>query len=187
MKEIGKAAECVGAGMTANGGVCETLHAEGVFHIECRGPDGELKWETEFSNIVVTAGRNKLLDMTLKTGLASPAWYVGLVTGPGSGNTYAAADIMSSHAGWAESTAYSEATRQPLTLGAIAAGSVDNSAAKAVFTLNAGATIGGAFLVDVSTKGGTTGTLYSVGSNTNGDKSGGSGDTITVTYTASIT
>lgn len=178
--------DTVGAGFAARPGVVDELHVAGVYHIECHAPDGSLRWEVDIKNLVTTAGKNKLLDATLKTGLTSPAWYVGLVTGPGGSNTYAAADTMSSHAGWTESTAYSEATRQALTLGSIASGSVDNSASKAVFTLNATATIGGAFLVDNSTKGGTTGTLYSVGSNSNGDKSGGSGDTISVTYTATI-
>lgn len=156
------------------------------YEIECYGPDGKLKWADGFDNLVTTAGRNKYLDATLKTGLASPSWFVGLVTGPGGSNTYAAGDTMASHAGWAENTAYSEGTRQALTLGAIASGSVDNSAARATFSINASATIGGAFTADNSTKGGTTGTLLGVGS-FGADKIVSNGDTVLVAITASIT
>lgn len=39
---------------------------------------GELLWDEKTCNKVVVAGLNKLLDATFKTGLASPAWYVGL-------------------------------------------------------------------------------------------------------------
>lgn len=171
------------AGMRANAGHREALCVAGVYEIECRGPDGAIKWTDRIENLVTTAGKNKLVDAALKTGLAAPAWYIGLVNGAGGSNTYAAADTMASHAGWTESTAYSEGARQAFTPGSVSGGAVDNSAAKAVFTLNGSATIGGCFLVDNSTKGGTTGTLMSVGSHSNGDKSGGSGDTITVTYT----
>ena len=63
---------------------------------------------------------------------------------------------MAAHAGWVEMTGYAEAVRPTLVLGAVAAGSVDNSASAARFTINANATIGGAFLADSLTKGGMT-------------------------------
>lgn len=162
------------------------IHIEQRWSVEC-WRDGELVWTDTFKNLVVTAGRNKYLDATLKTGLAAPAWYVGLVTGPGAGNTYAAADTMGSHAGWAEDTTYSNATRPAFTPGAVASGSVDNSASKAAFTINGSATIAGAFMSDSSTKGGTTGTLLGVGNFTGGDRAVLSGDTLNVTMTATIT
>lgn len=160
---------------------------EHVYHVECFGADGRLKWEDEFHNLVVTAGLNKYLDATIKTGLASPAWYVGLVTGPGGSNTYAAGDTMSSHSGWTENTAYSESVRQTYTPGGIASGSVDNSASKATFSINGTATVGGAFMADSSTKGGTSGTLLGVGNFTAGDRSVISGDTVKVTVTLTLT
>lgn len=119
----------------------------------------KLKWKENFTNIVVTVGLNKLLDATFKTGLTTPAWYVGL---KGTG-TPVAGDTMASHASWAELTPYSNANRPTYTPGTIAAGAVDNSASKAVFNINGTSTIFGAFLVDNNTKGGTTGTLYGVG------------------------
>jgi hypothetical protein len=89
---------------------------------------------------------------------------------------------MASHAGWTEDQNYSEATREVLTLGTVSGGSVDNSASKASFSINATATIGGAFLTTVSTKGGTTGTLYG-GAAFAANRSVVSGDTLNVTAT----
>lgn len=152
------------------------------YKVECFGADGLLKWIEEFDNIVVTAGLNKLLDATLKTGLASPLWYVGLVNNAG-WTAYAAGDIMSSHTGWAEGTPYSNATRPAFTPGTISAGSVDNSASKAVFNINATLTVRGCFMADENTKGGTTGTLYGEGDFT-AARSVLSGDTLNVTVTA---
>jgi hypothetical protein len=166
--------------------LAHTVTIEHHYHVECRDKDGNLKWEEEFTNLVVTTGLNKYLDATLKTGLASPSWFVGLITGPGAGNTYVIADTMTSHAGWAESSAYSNATRPAFTPGAIAAGSVDNSAAKASFTINATATIAGSFMADNSTKGGSTGTLLGEGNFTGGDRAVVNGDTLNVTITATI-
>lgn len=131
------------------------------YTVTCRRA-GVLVWEESFTNLVTVAGRNKLLDAMFKTGLAAPAWSVGLVSGVGF-TAYAPADTMASHAGWAESVAYSEATRRTLTLGGIAAATVSNVASKATFTANAETTLRGAFLTDVATKGGATGTLYGIG------------------------
>ncbi|MEO0080306.1 MAG: hypothetical protein ABIK44_06490 [candidate division WOR-3 bacterium] len=152
--------------------------AKNTFKVECYGRDGRLKWVEEFDNLVVTAGLNKYLDATLKTGLSSPAWYVGL---KGSG-TPAASDTMSSHPTWSELTPYSNATRPAWTPGTISNGSVDNSANKAQFNINASATIYGAFMTDNDTKGGTSGTLLGVGDFSTA-RSVESGDTLNVTIT----
>jgi hypothetical protein len=145
--------------------------------------DHQLQWADGFNNIVVTAGLNKLIDATFKTGLASPAWFVGLVDNA-SFSAYAAADTMASHSGWIEGVPYSNGTRPSFTAGSVAAGSVDNSASKAVFTINATLTVRGAFLVDNSTKSGTTGTLYGEGDFAS-SRSVISGDTLNVQVTLS--
>lgn len=153
----------------------------------CSGTGRILKaraWIDDFHNLVTTAGKNKYLDATLKTGLTTPAWYLGLVTGPGGSNTYAAGDTSSSHAGWTESTAYGNANRVTWTPGTVASGSVDNSGSPAVFNINGTATIAGCFMIDNNTKGGSTGTLLGVGNFTGGDRAVQSGDTLTVTVTA---
>jgi hypothetical protein len=149
------------------------------YRIECRDVDGKLKWVEEFDNLVVTEGLNDSLDKHLKGSAYTAAWYVGLTT---ASDTFAAGDTMASHAGWVESTAYSNATRPALTLGTVSGGSVDNSASKAVFNINATATIGGAFVASNSTKGGTTGILYGGGAFA-ADRSVISGDTLNVTIT----
>lgn len=160
------------------------------YEIECYGPDGTLKWKDTFKNIVTFAGLQKYLDATLKTGLAAPAWYVGLITGPGAGNTYVQADTMAAHAGWTENTSYAEATRQAWTSGAISTGvtpaTVNNSASKAIFNVNANVTLAGCFMTDNSTKGGGTGTLLGEGNFTGGDRLVQSGDVLNVAVTATM-
>jgi len=64
---------------------------------------------------------------------------------------------------------------------------ITNSASPASFSINATATIGGAFLISNNTKGGTTGTLFSAADfQSPGDRSVVSGDTLNVTYTFSL-
>lgn len=150
------------------------------YQVECYAPDGSLKWRDEFDNLVVDAGLNDSLDKHLKGSSYTAAWYVGLTEGS---PTFAAGDTMGSHSGWVEEQDYSEAVRQTLTLGSVSGKSVDNSASKAVFSINGSATVGGAFVASSSTKGGSTGTLYGGGAFTGGNRSVISGDTLNVTVT----
>lgn len=145
----------------------------------------EVKWTDEHRNLVTTVGKNDLLDKYFKGSAYTAAFYVGLVDNA-SFSAYAAADTMSSHAGWLESVAYSNATRPALTLGTPAAGSVDNSASRASFTINATATLDGAFVTTVSTKSGTTGILYSCGAFSGGDRAVANGDTLQVQVTLTV-
>jgi len=115
-----------------------------------------LKWREEIPNIVVNVGLDDVLDKYFKGSTYTAAHYVGL-KGVGSA---AAGDTMTSHAGWAELTSYSEAVRQTLTLGTVASQSVDNSASKAVFNISGSITVAGGLLSTDSTKGGTSGILY---------------------------
>lgn len=151
------------------------------YDIECYGADGKLKWSDYFYNIVVNTGLDDSLDKQFKASSYTASWYVGLTDGT---PTVAAADTMSSHAGWVEVTAYDESVRQTLTLGTVASQSVDNSASKATFTISTNSTtVGGCFVTTSSTKSGTTGTLYGAGAFTAGDKSLDDGDTLNVTVT----
>ena len=159
-----------------------SINLSQVYQVECFDKNGNLKWDETFENLVVTAGRNQYLDATLKTGDASPAWYVGLKdTG-----TPVAGDTMASHGSWVTITPYSNATNPAYTPGTIAAGSVDNDASKAVFNINATDTVFGAFLCDVNTKGGATGTLLGAGDFAS-SRAVLDGDTLNVTVTCSIT
>jgi hypothetical protein len=150
-----------------------------LYTVECVGPDGKVKWTEEIHNLVVDAGLNDSLDKHFKGSTYTAAWYVFITT---ASNTFAAADTMSSHAGWTESAVYSNATRPALTLGTVSGKSVDNSASKAVFNINAGGTVGGAGICTDSTKSGSTGTLYG-GAAFSANRTVASGDTLNVTIT----
>lgn len=112
----------------------------------------------------------------------------GTVTGAKAVWDARAADVMSSHAPWVESVAYSNSTRPAFTPGTAAAGSIDNSASKAVFNINVDNTyVGGLFMSDSSTKSGTTGNLYGMAPFASpGFRQVNSGDTLTVTATATV-
>lgn len=166
----------LGAGVCAVAGV----KFENVYRAECYGPDGLLKWAAEGRNTVVNTGLDDVLNEYFKGSAYTAAWYVGLTDGT---PTIAAADTMTSHAGWTEAVPYSEGVRQTLTLGTVASQSVDNSASKAVHSINGTDTVGGAFVTTDNTKSGTAGTLYGVAAFTGGDKPVTSGDTLNVTVT----
>jgi len=179
----------IAAGLVTGTRSTETAAATGVYKIQCHDALGNLKWEAESKNLVVNVG---LQDMNAKyfTGSAyTAAWYIGLY-GAGASNTPAASDTMSSHAGWTENTGYSNATRPVCTFGTPTTANpsvATNSASPASFTINATSTVGGAFLVSNSTKGGTTGTLFSAADfGAPGDRSVANADVLTVTYTLSL-
>lgn len=160
--------------------VVKTKHQH-IFHVRCFDKDGKLKWEDTIENTVVNVGLDDILDKYYKGTSYTAAHYVGLTDGT---PTFAAGDTMASHSGWAEVTAYSEASRPQFQPGTVSGQSVDNSANKASYSINASATIGGAFLTTDNTKGGTAGTLVGGGAFSGGDKSLSSGDTLEVTVTA---
>ena len=162
-------------------GLTAKFTLENYWQVECIGPDGKLKWSDEFTNLVVNAGLNDSLDKHLKGSSYTAAWYVGLISGT---PTVAAGDTMASHAGWAENQDYTGSTRPTLVLGTVSGQSVDNSASKASYAINATATIGGAFLVNLPTKGQTSGTLYGGGAFSGGNRAVQNGDTLNVTVTA---
>lgn len=182
MNEHIEALATVGASLITGSRHAEEAEATGIYTAECIGPDGLVKWTDVIENLVTTAGKNALLDTYLAAGTGiTPA--LGLVDNA-SFSAINAADTMSSHAGWIESTAYSNANRPAPSFSAASAGS--KAASATAFTINGTATINGCFLASQNTKGGTTGVLYSCGSFTGGNKAVTSGDTLNVTYTASV-
>lgn len=187
--EIAKASDFVAGGLVAGTKFGESAKATGRFLMECYDKDGNLKWSAEESNLVVNVGLQYMAGTALTSTAQITAWYIGLY-GAGASNTPAAGDTSASHAGWTEVTPYSNATRPAATFAAATAANpsvVTNSASVAVFTINATSTVGGAFLISNSTKGGTTGTLFSAADfQSPGDRSVVSGDTLNVTYTFSL-
>jgi len=156
--------------------------AESHYLVIGRNPLGRAKFIESTHNLVVTVGLNDLLNRRFKASSYTSSDYVGL---KGSG-TVAAGDTMSSHSGWSEVTGYSESNRPALTLGSVSSGSVDNSASKASFSINASVTVAGAFVVDDNTKGGTSGILYGA-ADFSSSRSLSSGDTLNVQVTLTVT
>lgn len=184
-----KSQDTAASNLVAGSTTAESASAKGMYKIQCHDKDGNLKWEDETLNLVVNVG---LQDMNAKyfTGSAYTAtWFLGLY-GSGATNSPAAGDTMSSHAGWTEVVAYSQATRPTCTFGTPTTANpsvATNSASPATFSINGTTTVGGAFLTSVSTKSGTTGTLYSAADfSSPGDRAVVSGDTLSVTYTLSL-
>lgn len=138
----------------------------------------EEKWREDFRNLVVTVGKNDLLDKYFSGSAYTAAWYLGLIGSTGY-SAIAAGDTMASHAGWTESTAYSNANRVTLAFSAASGGSKATSSA-ASFNINATDTIKGGFATTSNTKGGTTGILYSAGLFSGGDKAVANGETLNV-------
>ena len=184
-----KAADTAMALPLAGASHTDGVRAGGIFKVTCHDAEGNLKWETESHNLVVNVG---LKDMNEKyfTGSAyTAAWYIGLY-GAAASNNPAAGDTAASHAGWTEVTAYSQSTRPAATFGTSTTADpsvISNSGSPASFSINGTTTVGGAFLISNSTKGGTTGILFSAADFASpGDRSVVSGDTLVVTYTFSL-
>ena len=185
--ENSKTQDAVQAGMIANKQAFDALGAGGVYSVECVGPDGQVKWTDTFHNLVMNEGVQDMNTQYFKGSAYTASPFLGLVTGPGSGTTFAAGDTLASHAGWTESTDYA-GSRKAVTFGTATTANpsvITNSASPSSFVMNATVTIAGAFLCTVAS--GTSGVLFSAGDFTGGDKLVDSGDTLNVTYTFSLT
>jgi hypothetical protein len=187
---IDKANSADGAAATfvAKTGMQQATSAGGVFHVQCLDKDGNLKWETKEHNLVVNQGLQDMNSKYFKAAGYTAAWYLGLVTGPASGTTFAAADTLASHAGWTEYTDYA-GSRKAVTFGTATTADpsvIDNTASAASFTISgSGGVVAGAFLCSVAS--GTSGVLFSASDfQSPGDRTVVSGDTLNVTYTFSL-
>lgn len=134
--------------------------AAGVYSHSVNGMD-----EREDSNIVVTEGLTHMLDVVLHGVTALPTWYFGLFSANVTPvNTWTAANFTANATEITSGTeGYSEATRQAFVEAAASAGSINNTASKAAFTIATATsiTVWGAGLLSSNVKGGTTGTLMS--------------------------
>lgn len=192
MKEKLNGTEAIGTSLTRGGGLVEETGLRGRFFANLVR-DGRTIWEDEFENTVVTVGKNLALD----TYLAGSAY---TVTGPFMGlislasfSAIATTDTMSSHAGWLEAGNANAPTytvpRKTAAWNAASGGSKALSSALS-FAITGTGTVKGAFLVygtgAVSTVDNTSGTLYSAGLFSGGDRAVLSGDTLNISYTASL-
>ncbi len=186
-KEKATSTDNVSAGLVARTGFTEASRAGGVFHVQCLDKDGNLKWEDQMHNLVVNEGLQNMNTQYFKGSTYTAAFFLGLITGPGSGTTFAAADTLASKA-WTEYTDYA-GSRKAVTFGTATTADpsvISNSASPSSFTISgAGGVIAGAFLCTVSS--GTSGVLFSESDfQAPGDRTVVSGDTLNVTYTFSL-
>ena len=156
------------------------LRTAGRFFAEGIDVDGSIIWSQEFKNGTTNVGLDNVLSVYLGAGSQTLTWFMGLIDNAGF-STLAAGDTISSHAGWSESTVYSESVRQTWNPAAVS-GQVISNTTSVNFSINGTVTIAGAFLVSNSTKGGSTGILWATGQFTSAQALI-SGQTLRVTYT----
>lgn len=139
----------------SEGALDGSMPVMGVFELEHRR-NGKLIGRDIASNIVTTEGLNHILSTVVAGGSAVSPWYIALFEGnytPVAGLTAATFTAAAT-----ECTAYDEAARVAYVEGTPSGGVIDNSASRAVFTMNATKTIYGGALLSVSTKSSTSGT-----------------------------
>jgi hypothetical protein len=180
--------DAVSAGLVAKTGFSSGASGGGVFHVQCFDKDGNLKWEDQMHNLVVNQGLQDMNTQYFKGSTYTAGFFLGLVTGPGSGTAYAAGDTLASHIGWTEFTNYS-GSRKAVTFGTATTADpsvISNSASPSQFSITGGGgTVAGAFLCTVAS--GTSGVLFSEADfQSPGDRVVVAGDTLNVTYTFSL-
>ena len=143
------------------------------FNVVCLDKDGNEKWREHVHNLVTSAGKNDVLDKYFKGSSYTASWNLGL---KGTGSA-AAGDTLASHSGWSEVTPYS-GNRPSITFGTTSGGS--NTASTVTYSINATATVAGAFICSAAS--GTSGTLYNA-VDFSSSRSVQSGDTLNVTPT----
>lgn len=160
-----------------------------------------VKWAEDVRNTVVTEGKNAALTHFLKGSTYTASQVLGLIENTGysaiaAGNTagnITAAGGGSPTNGWNEAPSSTCASRGTPSFGTASSGSLATSSAVS-FSIIADDTIKGAFLLCRSTAGtapsttvgNTNGALYSAGLFSGGDRTVANGDTLNVTYTASL-
>jgi hypothetical protein len=179
-----KMADSCDATVVRGASMKEEQSISGYYVVECHGADGQLKWKDDIYNLVTTVGLNLTMD-TILGNAAAGAVVLGL---KGTG-TAAIGDTQASHVTWDEVGGANAPTytgdRQTPTFGAAAAGAKATST-PVVFSMTGSGTVAGCFINigGSATKDNTTGTLFSAGDFTAGSKTVTSGDTLSVSYTA---
>jgi hypothetical protein len=164
----------------------DQMSIHGTYHAVCYDANGNVKWEDDIINLVTTVGKNFTLDTTLGN-TAGGAVVMGL---KGTG-TAVVADTQASHASWLEVGLANAPTytgnRPTPSFSAASAGSKVTSSAVS-FSMTSTGTVAGCFINigGSATKDNTTGTLFSAG-DFSSSKAVINGDTIAVTYTATLT
>ena len=181
------AVDASGVSIAQNAGQDEVIKISGRYDVECIGADGQVKWTDSIENLVVTVGKNDLLDKYFAGTTYTAAWYMGLVDNT-SFSAYAAGDTLASHGGWLEFLSYSGSNRTTVGWNAASAGS--KASTTTAFSISGSGTVLGALLCTTQAKNtasnGGAGILYSAGTFTGGSRTVASGDTLNCVYTASV-
>jgi hypothetical protein len=198
-KELASCGDNAEISLQANVAGTETVGIEGIYHVECRDADGNIKWTDSFPNLVNAIGKQLMLNTLLAgTSYTTVGPFLGLIgtTSP----TFAASDTMTSHTGWTEFVNYTvggsavrgTAVFASATSSGTTPSNVTTAAATAItYTITgAGGNVTGCFLVTgsgaVNTQSSTAGVLYSEGNFTTA-KVTTAGDTVSVTYSTTAT
>jgi hypothetical protein len=179
-----KMADSCDATVVRGASMKEDQSISGYYVVECHGADGQLKWKDDIHNLVTTVGLNLTMDTVLGNAAAG-----AVVLGLKGVGTPVLADTQASHASWLEVGGANAPTytgnRQTPTFGA-ASGGAKATSTPVVFSMTGSGTVAGCFINigGSATKDDTTGTLFSAGDFTAGSKTVTSGDTLSVSYTA---
>jgi hypothetical protein len=164
----------------------DTMSIHGTYHAVCYSQDGFVKWADDIENLVTTVGKNATLD-TILGNVAAGAVVMGL---KGTG-TALVTDTQASHGTWLEVGLANQPTysgnRPTPSFSTAAAGSKTTSSAVS-FSITGTGTVAGCFINigGSATIDNPTGTLFSAG-DFSSSKAVVNGDTIAVTYTATLT
>jgi len=126
---------------------------KGIFKIEVFDKDGNFLSSSSTENIITDEALNHLLNVALHDTAKEATWYCAIFSNdytPDGSETYAVPI-------YTEWEAYDEVTRPEFDNAASTAKSTTNSANKAVFTSNGSATLYGASILSVNTKGDVAG------------------------------
>jgi hypothetical protein len=185
--EKSKSSETVSANTERKTGFAEGASGGGVFTVTCYDSEGNQKWVDMGSNLVVNTGLQDMNTKYFKGSTYTAAWYIGLINNTSASTTFSGGDTLASHVGWDENSNYS-GTRPQVTFGNATLAdpsNINNSASTATFTMNANATISGAFLCNVAS--GTSGLLFSAADfQAPGDRTVVNGDVLNVTYSFNL-
>jgi hypothetical protein len=158
----------------------------------------EPKWADDIHNVVCTEGKNAAFQAIFKSSAFTSVVYMGLIgnvsySAPVVGNVASAIAASASANAWNEAAAATNAARQAPSFAVPSAGAISLSAAR-TFSMLATDTINGCFVLitsvalvaPVTTVLNTGGALWSAGAFTGGAKAVANGDTLNVSYTASM-
>jgi len=183
MQDKVQMADVCEASVTRGASHKEATSISGYYTVECFN-NGQLKWKDDIHNLVTTVGKNLTMDTVLGNSAAG-----AVVMGLKGTGTAVVADTQASHASWLEVGLANAPTytgnRPTPTFSAASAGAKTTSSA-VTFAITSSGTVAGCFINigGSATKDSTTGTLFSAGDFTAGSKTVTSGDTLSVTYTA---